>query len=201
MARFALPRCRRGDGRERLCRLERLLLDLDRHADTSLWPLGRSAAGFVDGASRFEVEGGDNSVQEFGLEADGTELVRAARTTHAYFAARAQGDWAGARARLVASVRQGLGDFAGGTSSGSAGCRAGLAALAGGLSSARAYELTEIDAASLRREGSRAFVLFTAPLGHTVYALSLHRENGAWRLAAVEGSVLLSAPASSGAGE
>lgn len=142
------------------------------------------------GASQFMVKGGDNSIAEFGQEAARSELGQAAQAVHAFLAARARGEWPRACSLLGASQRSGVGKFASGSSGEGASCRAGFEALFQEVSPAEARQLTAIDAASLRRKGDQAFLIYTAAPGNTVYAMPLHFEGGTWKAAAIEGTVL-----------
>src|SRR4051794_20473547 len=47
------------------------------------------------GSASFRVEGGDNSIQNYGEEADGSEVAAATAALDAYLEARAAGDWSG----------------------------------------------------------------------------------------------------------
>jgi hypothetical protein len=142
------------------------------------------------GSSQFKVDGGDNSISEFGQEAARSELTQAARVVHSFFAARARGEWARACSLLGASQRSGVGKFAAGSSGEGGSCQTGFEALFSEVSPAEVRQLTAIDAASLRRKGDQAFLIYTAAPGNTVYAMPLRREDGTWRLAALSGTEL-----------
>jgi hypothetical protein len=134
------------------------------------------------GSAQFRVKGGDNSVQEFGAEAGRGDLEEAAAIVHGFYVARVRGEWKRAcsalSAREIESVANGQA------------CPGALAALTGHVSPALARALTVVDAASLRRGGRQAFLIYTAPPGRTAYSMPLVSEGGAWRLGALAGSQL-----------
>lgn len=143
------------------------------------------------GSAQFRVEGGDNSVQEYGGEAAGDELTEAATAVHDFFAARVAGEWRRACSLFSANELQALERFAARAPDlAGRGCPATLDALTTRISPAVARALTSVDAVSLRREGDRGFLIYTAPPGRTVYAIPLANEGGAWKLGAITGAVL-----------
>ncbi len=142
------------------------------------------------GSAQFRVKGGDNSVQDYGAEAGESELRRAAGATHAFFVARARGDWERACGLLSAETREGLEQLASGSADDEQGCPAMLSAVTAEVSPAAARALTSVDAASLRRAGNRAFLIYTGPPGRTVYSMPLVLEAGSWKLGSIGGAVL-----------
>ncbi len=143
------------------------------------------------GSAQFRVEGGDNSVQEYGDEAGADELTAAATVVHDFFVARIAGEWRRACTLFSAAEIEALERFAArspGLSDKS--CPAALDALTTQVSPADARALTSVDAAGLRREGDQGFLVYTAPPGRTVYAMPLVNEAGAWKLGAITGAVL-----------
>ena len=132
------------------------------------------------GSGQFRVKGGDNSVQEYGAEASAGELDRAAAALHGFLDARAERNWAAACSYLSAAAREGL-------AQGSAGCPAGLAALTGKASPATLREAARADVGALRAEGTRGFLIYRGPPAGTVYAVSVSRDGGAWKLDSLAG--------------
>jgi hypothetical protein len=138
------------------------------------------------GSAEFRVQGGDNSIQEYGTEAGAAELTAAAKVLHSYLVARAENKWGLActylasrqvsqLAQLAASAPQLEGN----------GCGAALAvALAGAVSGPAARELTVVDAASLRSRGGQSFLLYHGA-GNTDYFASMTMQDGLWRVAAL----------------
>lgn len=160
---------------------------------------GGGSAGFTPGqhedsgggSDQFRVKGGDNSVQEFGAEADAAELDEAAAALHNFLDARAAGAWASACRYIAGSVIDSLQELA--TQSqqlkGSA-CAAILAKLTNPAAKDLLREEAEAaDVGSLRIEGERAFVLFHGPEGE-VLAMPMAREDGAWKVAALASTPL-----------
>ena len=143
------------------------------------------------GSGQFVVPGGDNSVQEYGEEAGEAELREAAEAVHAYFVARVTGEWARACGFLSAVSIESL-EQAGSRSpkASGKGCPGALDLVTKAVSPSLTRALTTVDAASLRSEGSQAFLIYTGPPGRTVYAMPLREEDGAWKLGAISGAVL-----------
>lgn len=137
------------------------------------------------GAAQFVVKGADNSVQEFGAEASEAELQAAASALHAFLDARAERNWAAACTYLAKAVTQGFAQLASRPpKSKGQSCAASLAALSGKTSTATLREAAVADVGSLRTEGDQAFLVYRGA-GGTVYAISLAREGGAWKVASL----------------
>ncbi|HET9677113.1 MAG TPA: hypothetical protein VFP21_06380, partial [Solirubrobacterales bacterium] len=60
------------------------------------------------GSARFRVEGGDNSIQEYGEEAGEAELRQAAEAAHSLLVARVRSEWARACGLLAAKEQRSL---------------------------------------------------------------------------------------------
>jgi hypothetical protein len=138
------------------------------------------------GSSQFLTKGGDNSIQEFGGEADESELTQAAEVLHAFLVARADEDWSRACTYLTKGEVQQLEQL--GSQSPQLkgkGCPAVIKALAAEpLPTATKRELTEVDAASLRIEGEEAFLIYNGPQD-TGYFVRMENEDGTWRVGAL----------------
>lgn len=143
------------------------------------------------GAEQFKVKGGDNSVQEFGEEADAKEFDAAAVALHNFLDARAEGNWAAACQYMskgvvesfekVTAQAKGVGD----TSCGG---------ILEKLTNPAAAQLMKEEAAkanvgSLRIEDEQAFVIYTGIDG-TVLAMPMANENGEWKVASLAGTPL-----------
>ncbi len=134
------------------------------------------------GSEQFRSKGGDNSIQEYGKEADESELEEAAEAVHGFYVARAEEDWSRACTYLAKSMVQQLEQLAGQSPQlKSAGCGAILKAFTRPLPASVRRETTVVDAASLRNDGERAFLIYYGE-GHTAYAMPLQQEDGAWKL-------------------
>jgi hypothetical protein len=138
------------------------------------------------GAGQFTVKGADNSVQEFGAEADEAELRAAATVLHGFLDARAARNWAAACDYLSKATKQSFGQLSA-ASEQPAGCAASLAALSGKVSITTLREAAVADVGSLRAEGGQAFLIYSGAPKGTVYAISMSREGGAWKVASLSG--------------
>jgi hypothetical protein len=153
-------------------------------------PVAKSHHDSGGGAAQFRVKGGDNSVQEFGAEAGGSELDEAAATLHGFFDARAEGDWTKACTYVAASVTGSLQKLAGSSKQlKGKGCGAILEAVSGGVPRSTLEEAAEADVGALRVEGDRSFLLYHGA-HNTNYAIPMAKEDGAWKVAALAGTPL-----------
>ena len=140
------------------------------------------------GSAQLRVEGGDNSVQEFGAEAGESDFEQAAVALHGFLDARAQGAWAAAcdyLARDVAESLQGLVPPSAGA--GSRTCAALLAKLVNPAAKQELLrEARKADVGSLRVEGERGFVVYRG-LDGAIMAMPMSRDGGGWKVAALAG--------------
>jgi hypothetical protein len=142
------------------------------------------------GSAQFVKKGGDNSVQEFGDEADSSEFDAAATVLHNFYDARAAGAWDAACGYMTRSAIEGfekitaqIKQLAG------ASCGEILAALVNpGAKQEMQAEAEQADARSLRFEGEQGFLLYT--FEGTVYSMPMNAEDGTWKVARVSGSPL-----------
>lgn len=150
------------------------------------------------GSDQYVVRGGDNSVQEFGAEADEAERDAAATALHNFLDARAQGAWDAACSYLSSEVRESLEMFvekaqeAAEREGKSAPVGSGCGAILAGLTNRAALpelrkEAAEVDVRSLRVEGDRAFVIYTDAKG-TVIAIPVVKEDGDWKVGSLAGA-------------
>jgi hypothetical protein len=160
---------------------------------------GPSASEFVPkhhqdsggGSAQFMVKGGDNSVQEFGEEADTGERDDAAAVLHDYLDARAQANWAAACRYMSKNEIESLESLAAqATQIKDKSCAGVLEKLtnpaAKGLMKT---EAEKADVGSLRVEGEQAFVIYTG-LNGTVMAVPMTNEGGVWKVASLTGAPL-----------
>jgi hypothetical protein len=143
------------------------------------------------GSEQFKVKGGDNSVQEFGAEADTSELDAAATALHDFLDARAEGNWAAACNYMSKSVTESFEKLAAqGGAKGDTSCAATLEKLINPNAKAlMKAEAAKADVGSLRIEGGQAFVIYTGTEG-TVLAMPMANEGGAWKVAGLAGTPL-----------
>ncbi len=136
------------------------------------------------GSAQLRVQGGDNSVQEFGAEASGSEFDQAAAALHGFLDARAQGAWAAACGYLSRDVAESLRRLVP-PSAGATGCAALLAKLTNPAAKQELLaEARGADVGSLRVEGERAFVIYRGPDG-TIMAMLMRQEDGGWKVASL----------------
>lgn len=138
------------------------------------------------GSSQFRVKGGDNSIQEYGDEADEEELAQAAEALYGYLLARVDEDWARACTYLAQQNVEQLEEL--GSQSPqlkNKGCAPVVKALSGGtLPDSTKRELTEVNAASLRVDSDGAFLIYHGAR-NTGYFSRMIDEGGTWKVAAL----------------
>jgi hypothetical protein len=143
------------------------------------------------GAEQFKVKGGDNSVQEFGEEADSEEFEAAAAALHNFLDARAEGNWAAACQYMSQGVTESFEQFAS-RAKGAEDTSCGT--VLEQLTNPAAAPLLKEEAAkasvgSLRIEDERAFVIYTG-LDGTIMAMPMENEDGDWKVASLAGTPL-----------
>lgn len=143
------------------------------------------------GSRQFVQKGGDNSVQEFGEEADTSEFDAAAVALHDFLDARAQGNWAAACQYMSKATVESFEKLAAQTKqAGATSCGAILEALTNPAAKASMEaEAAKADVGSLRIEGERAFVIYTGIDG-TVLTMPMANEGGNWKVASLAGTPL-----------
>ncbi len=142
------------------------------------------------GSEQFRTKGGDNSIQEYGEESSESELQEAAETVHSFLVARAEGDWASACSYLSKAMSEQLEQLASSsTELKNKGCAPFLQAFTTHLSASAWRETTAVDAGSLRREGSQAFLIYYGP-HKKVFAMPLKEEGGTLKVGALSGDAL-----------
>ena len=144
------------------------------------------------GAAQFNRgKGGDNSIQEFGQEAGGSEMARAAAVLHAYLDARAERRWDDACSYLSAEAVAAIEQFATAfpQSQDVESCPEVLGALSGKVADRVLRESARADVGSLRAQGGRGFLLYHGAGGFD-YAIAVVEEGGGWKLAAPEATPL-----------
>jgi hypothetical protein len=143
------------------------------------------------GSQQFKVKGGDNSVQEFGEEADPAEFDEAAAALHNFLDARAEGNWAAtceyvskavieSFEKLAAQVKQ-IADTS---------CGGILEKLTNpAAKQSMKEEAAKANVGSLRIEDEQAFVIYTGIDG-TIMAIPMANEDGDWKVASLAGTPL-----------
>jgi hypothetical protein len=154
----------------------------DSPAATGTSPAGATREGGTADGDGFRVPGGDNSIQNFGREANASEREAASAALEAYMRARAARDEAKACVELAKVAVEPLEKLAAASPKlGGNGCAAILASL--DERSTAAKTMTE-PVGSLRVEGDRAFALYHGA-GDLDYVIQMTREGGAWKVAAL----------------
>ncbi len=153
------------------------------------------------GSKPFRSKGGDNSIQTYGNEGGETELAAAATALHDYYVAFAGDDWEKACSYMTKSLAESLERF-GAQASGSKSttCAESFAALYGARkrSGEVRHQLTEVDAASLRREGDQAFLIYHGTDYDSggyygvadLYSMPMRLEGGSWKVGLAIGSTM-----------
>jgi hypothetical protein len=138
----------------------------------------------AEGSAGFRTPGGDNSIQNFGEEADAAEVEAATSTLAPYLAARAKNEWAQECAYLAKSAVVPLERLASSSPQlKGKDCAAILAAILSGASSSTADTAAD-GIASLRVEGDRAFALYHGARGIDFF-VPMVKENGKWKVGAL----------------
>jgi hypothetical protein len=135
------------------------------------------------GASGFRVQGGENSVPNFGKEAHASEKQRAVATLEAFMKARAKGEWATVCDDLSRATRHPLEVIAMHSNGKLPGCGPVLAELLkqqGAAAEQRTDTLTN-GVAALRIDGVSAFALYYGP-GADKYVMPMQNEAGTWKM-------------------
>jgi hypothetical protein len=134
------------------------------------------------------VKGGDNSVQEYGVEAGESQRTEAAIALQGYLNARAEEDWGAACSLLAkkpmeqlervqsAAAKQGK-DLGG--------CAGTMALLKEGeAQSLEQAQITEV--LSFRGggdiSGDPSYLIFTGPPGATLFSMPMYLQGGAWKV-------------------
>jgi hypothetical protein len=138
------------------------------------------------GAAEFRVQGGDNSIQDFGGEASSSELEEAATALHGFLDARVAGEWSKACTYLTEASIKSFEQITARPKQGQGGCGATMAALSAGLPKSGLEEAAQADVGALRTEGDRGFLLYHGAR-NADYAISMTKEGGSWKVGALAG--------------
>lgn len=137
------------------------------------------------GNASFRTPGGDNSIQNYGKEANAAELEEAAVALASFMRARAEDDWDEQCARLADAATKSIEELASRSPQlKGEGCATILPEfLAGVPASSHVNTLTD-GVASLRVEGDRGFALYHGA-GGVDYYVPMVKEDGKWKVGAV----------------
>lgn len=138
------------------------------------------------------AKGGDNSIQEFGVEASSSERIEATRVIKDYLDARAAGDWTRACARISFGLREEFLRF--GEASTQRGqppsCEDALQDLTVEVPERALRIAADIRVLSMRAKGSSALLIYRNG-ENTPFSFPVAREGGEWKVAALDGSPLV----------
>jgi hypothetical protein len=150
------------------------------------------------GSRPLRTHGGDNSIQEYGEESSDTELTEAAEALHEYLVAFVSHEWAKACSYFSKDMVKNMEQLGSQGQSSPKGCPAIAASFFGAVerSAKESRELTEVDAASLRREGEQAFLIYHGPEYTTgtaygpgdLFTMPMKLEDGGWKVSAAIGN-------------
>lgn len=142
-----------------------------------------SSAG--EGSASFRTPGGDNSIQDFGEEADADQLEAAEAALVGYLDARADGDWKASCEYLADAATQPLQQLAESSPKlKGQSCAVIIGALSAQVpKSSRANPVVD-GVASLRVEGDHGFALFHGPQGADFF-MTMVEEDGEWKVGAL----------------
>jgi hypothetical protein len=134
------------------------------------------------------VEDGDNSVQEYGVEADESERREAAIALQAFLNARAEEDW-GAVCSLLAQKPmeqlEKLQKAAAAQGEERGGCARTMATLkepeANSLEQARITEVLSFRGGG-DLSGDPSYLIFTGPPSNTLFSMPMYLQGGTWKV-------------------
>lgn len=137
------------------------------------------------------IKHGDNSIQTYGVEAQSTERIAAARLVKSFLAAEAAGKWGEACGHVRSLIRRRLEMVARQSPGGQLeGCAGSLAALISRVPRAQRERSAQIQVLSFRAMGPQAFVVYRDGAGKA-YNMPLRREDGQWLISALVGIELM----------
>lgn len=149
---------------------------------------GSGGSSSDEGSAEFRTPGGDNSIQNYGDEADESELEEAENAIVGYLDARAKANWAKSCEYLAKLATEPLEKLAESSPKlKGKDCGAIVGALSGQVpKSSLASPVTE-GIASVRFKGDRGFALFHGPQGAKFF-MPLVKEDGEWKVGSLVAS-------------
>lgn len=140
---------------------------------------------------------GDQSVQQFGQAASGSDSTELTAAFKGYLGAMGDSDYAKACSYLSEQTIKSLLQIV--TPQYKAkGCEAIVPKILSSSAAAIARQQANGTITRIRVKGDQAFVTYHAP-GAVLYVLPMVKENGAWKATSLAGSILIPSPASIGA--
>jgi hypothetical protein len=144
------------------------------------------------GSKQFRApKGFDNSVQDYGAEASGSDQGEAATVLHNFLDARAEGNWAATCSYMSKSTVESFEKLAAQSKQiEDRGCGEVLEKLTNpAVKRELREEAAQADVGSLRVEGDRAFIIYRG-LNKAVIAIPMTKEGGSWKVAGLSGTPL-----------
>lgn len=137
------------------------------------------------------TEGGDNSIQEFGEEADAEQTDAVAAVLVSFLRAQAKGDWSNACNLTASMIDEQLVQLQqSGQGNGKAlDCQEVMAATTGQLPKSQRRKLARVQLGSVRVEGDMGFAIYKGARGWMSMPVVL--EDGNWRVGLLAGVELL----------
>lgn len=139
------------------------------------------------------AKGGDNSIQQFGIEASSSERIEAAQVAKDYLDARAAGEWVRGCARVAAGLNAEFKAFGLRQTPKLTSCAEVLRALTMGVPASALRIAAAIHVLSMRIEGSSAFLLYRNG-ENTPFSIPMAHEGSEWKVAALDGSPFVLGP-------
>jgi hypothetical protein len=131
-----------------------------------------------------QVKGGDNSIQNYGSEASGSDRLAAARILTSYLSSISAGNAKTACALLATSATEQMQQVGANPAGGSAGCPALVGRIVSNLPAELKHQLADVRVLSVRVDGEHGFIIFDG-VGPKVANMPLVKESGGWRVAAI----------------
>lgn len=145
--------------------------------------LAACGSGSEQGSDQFRDQT-KSPLLDFGEEGNEEEREEGATVVEGFLADRADGDWAGACARIARAMLAKIEHLAtSATDLEDKSCASLLGAFTR-LSAKERRDSAIVDAGSLRRRGRRAFLIYYGA-GEVVYAMPLSREGTVWKVASL----------------
>jgi len=161
--------------------------------ETAKEPAGKAsgAGSSQEGSASFRTPGGDNSIQDFGEEADEAEREAASAVVLGFMQARAAGDWDAVCLQLSSAALAQIDQLSERSPQlRGKGCAELLEALVGNAPAAARANTVRDGIDSLRSDGGRGFALYHGSDGRDYY-LPLVKEGDSWRVGALGPSEFL----------
>jgi hypothetical protein len=142
-------------------------------------PVTEGGGGEKTGATGFRRPGADNSIPDFGTEADAGVRAAATSALNAYLATRAAGQWSESCSYLGAAIDRQVAAFVKASQGTAPNCTALLKTIT--EQSPETFSPLRSPLAAFRVEGDKGFALFYGP-HRQPYMIPMVREGGSWKV-------------------